>query len=160
MICKMGTPESRKDKPFEDKYHATRRAAFRAAKRDNGIPVSQHPDEIIRPTDNVAYVLDTLLNSLFSFAFMHKKVKNTTAGRKTMALLTKVVEASATPVRSIFELNSYLLLETLLNEKSAVIKLMQDGHNVNHISVFYTNDFHAVAIRNKALTWEQHTRVL
>ncbi len=43
--------DDRKDKQYEDKYYSTRRAAFRDAKRDNGIPVTQHPNEVIRPDD-------------------------------------------------------------------------------------------------------------
>lgn len=41
----------RKEKPYKDKYYETRRAAFRGAKRDNGIPVSREPNEVISPND-------------------------------------------------------------------------------------------------------------
>ena len=59
-----------KEKPYEDKYYKTRRAAFRAAKRDNGIPVSRQPQEVIRPNDEkwVDYNLDREKNrALYRF---------------------------------------------------------------------------------------------
>lgn len=47
----MRSLKKRKQKKYPDKHHDSRRAAFRAAKRDNGIPVSQQPVEVIRPND-------------------------------------------------------------------------------------------------------------
>ncbi|PSR15420.1 MAG: hypothetical protein DA408_08600 [Bacteroidetes bacterium] len=40
-----------KSKKYPDKHYETRKAAFREAKRDNGIPVSQQPIDVIRPND-------------------------------------------------------------------------------------------------------------
>ena len=48
---KMKSSKRSKQKKYPDKHYETRRAAFRAAKRDNGIPVSQQPDEVIKPND-------------------------------------------------------------------------------------------------------------
>lgn len=47
----MTNPKSPKNRKKRDrgKVFETRRAAFRAAKRDNGVPVTKHPDEVIRP---------------------------------------------------------------------------------------------------------------
>ena len=47
----MRSPKKQKQKRYPDKHHDSRRAAFRAAKRDNGITVSQQPVEVIRPND-------------------------------------------------------------------------------------------------------------
>lgn len=47
----MKSSKKKKDKGYEDKYHETRRAAFRAAKRDNRVPVSQQPEEVVRQND-------------------------------------------------------------------------------------------------------------
>lgn len=63
---------SKRNKPkhYQDKYYKTRRAAFRAAKRDNGVPVSQQPMEVIRPNDEKwdEYGLDRNKNrSLYRF---------------------------------------------------------------------------------------------
>lgn len=40
-----------KKKPYQDKYYETRRAAFRGAKRDNDVPVTQHPEKTVSPND-------------------------------------------------------------------------------------------------------------
>ena len=63
---------SKRNKPkyYQDKFYKTRRAAFRAAKRDNCVPASQHPKEVIRPNDEKwdEYGLDRTKNrSLYRF---------------------------------------------------------------------------------------------
>lgn len=47
----MKSHKRNKEKQYEDKYYESRRAAFRAAKRDNNIPVSQQAVEVIRNND-------------------------------------------------------------------------------------------------------------
>ena len=41
--------KSRKPGPDEDRYFETRRQAFRAAKRDNEVPVTQQPKQVLTP---------------------------------------------------------------------------------------------------------------
>ena len=50
-------------------YYGSRREAFRAAKRDNSIPVTQHPDKVVLPftSDGANYNLDDRNVRLYIF---------------------------------------------------------------------------------------------
>ena len=54
------------------KVFETRRAAFREAKRDHGVPVGKQPDEVVKPHTRIGdeYNLDKRNRRLYIFRFI------------------------------------------------------------------------------------------
>lgn len=65
----MKKPKREKD---TGKIFDTRRAAFREAKRDHGVPVGKQPDEVVKPHTQIGdeYKLDKRNRRLYIFRFI------------------------------------------------------------------------------------------
>lgn len=69
MAVRIVSKETHRRYKVYKKIYPSRRAAFRAAKRDNGIPVTKNPDEVIIPETDLgeAYDLDDRNVRLYIF---------------------------------------------------------------------------------------------
>lgn len=107
---------------------------------------------------NTDYVLSMLVNSLFSFAYLRKKSDSVEFGFERITL-TEAIKAHQKPVGRIFELSPIILMNQLLDDHSAMIRIVKDGSDKTHLTFYYTSEIHAVRIRH---TYEaySHTGVI